>query len=133
MDKNYLIRFAYYWVVNVILFSLANAFYPQGFELSNINITVVPSAIFSGFLFTALTCLARGCAKVRKMTDRGRIFMFLYYWVASSFAVWIVARMASVSGFGIAKYTWAIGLGFITSFIHWSLRQAFKGMKLVEI
>ena len=132
MDKNYLLQFVYYWIVNIILFSLAYAFYPNAFELSNINIAVVPSAIFSAFLFTVLTCLARGCAKARKITNRGRIFMFLYYWAVSSAGIWIVARMANVSGFGIARYTWAIGLGFVSAFVHWRVRQSLKGITLAK-
>lgn len=57
--------------------------------------------------------------------------MFIYYWIAGSASIWIVARIAVVSGFGIARFYWAIGLGIFIALAHWTLRQAFKGIKLI--
>jgi len=132
MNKNIVIRFVTYWATNIILLSLAYSLYPNAFELGNKNVGVVCAAIFSSFLLTTLLFIARGLARTRNILTRGRVFMFFYYWGSASFAIWIVARIADVSGFGIARYTWAVSLGFVISFIHWCVRQSFKGMKLVQ-
>jgi hypothetical protein len=132
MDKKFIVRFVSYWIVNTIIISFANTFFPNAFELGNANLSIPVAGIFSGFLLTIVLLIARGLARSGKLLVRGRVFMFLYYWGSASIGIWLVARVAGLSGFGIARFTWAIGVGFATAFIHWVLRQAFKGMKLYK-
>jgi hypothetical protein len=53
-----------------------------------------------------LLLAAKGLAKNRNFTIKGRAFMFLYYWGAASVAIWLIARIANVSGFEIVRFTW---------------------------
>lgn len=132
MDKKLMVRFVSYWIVNVVILALVNTLFPGSFELGNAGLSIPAAGIFSGLLLTVLLAVARGLARSRNFLVKGRIFMFIYYWGAASFAIWLIARVASVSGFGIASFKWAIGLGFAVSLVHWTVRQALKGMKLVE-
>lgn len=132
MDKKFIVRFVSYWIVNVVILALVNTLFPGSFELGNANLSIPTAGVFSGFLLTVLLVIARGLARAINLPAKGRVFMFKYYWISASAAIWLIARIASLSGFGIARFTWAIGVGFATAFIHWVLRQAFKGMKLVE-
>lgn len=127
-----IVRFISYWIVNVIILSLANTFFPAAFELGNANLNMTGAGIFSGFLLTTLLLIARGIARSRNLLVKGRMIMFAYYWGFSSISIWLIARIAGISGFGIAKYTCAIGIGFVVAFVHWGIRQAFKGMKFVQ-
>ena len=131
MDKKLLVRFVSYWIVNVIILSLANTIFSGSFELGNASLSIPAAAVFSGFILTILLLVARGLAKTKNLPSKGRMFMFAYYWGSSSLSIWLIARIAGISGFGIARYTWAIGAGFAAALVHWTLRQAFKGMKLV--
>jgi uncharacterized membrane protein YvlD (DUF360 family) len=126
-----LLRFVSYWVVNSIILSLASSLFPNGFEMGNAYLSIPLASILSGFLLTAILLIARGLARSIDLPKRGRYIMFVYYWVAASVGIWIIARIASVSGFGIARYYWAIGAALITAFIHWGVRQALKGIKLI--
>lgn len=131
MDKKFVMRFVGFWMVNSLVLALANSFFVSAFVLGNAYLSAPAAAVFSGFLLTILLLLAKGLAKTGNFTKKGRVFMFLYYWGASSFAIWLVARVANVSGFGIFRFTWAIGCGIVVAFSNWLLRQAYKGMKLV--
>lgn len=106
--------------------------YPQAFELGNAYLSIPMAAIVSGFLLTILLYVAKGVARSQKYPKKGRYFMFGYYWLLASASVWVIARIASVSGFGIARYTWAVGVGFLVTLVHWVARQAFKGVNLVD-
>lgn len=131
MDRKFFIKYIGYWVVNTVVLSLANSFFGNGFELGNAYLSTPLAAAFSGFLLTTLLFLAKGLARNKLFKIKGRYLMFVYYWGAASAGIWIVARIADVSGFGIARFTWAIGCGFVISLTNWLLRQAYKGMKLV--
>jgi hypothetical protein len=131
VDKKFTMKFLGYWVVNTLVLALANTFFPEAFELGNMYLSTPMAAILSGFLLTALLFLAKGLARSKYFTVKGRAIMFIYYWLAASAGIWVVARIATVSGFGIVRFTWAIGAGFAVSLSNWLLRQAYKGMKLV--
>lgn len=130
MDKKFGVKFTGYWVVNFLVLSLANSFFPDAFELGNAELCVPTAAIFSGFLLTTLLFLARGLARTKYIKVNGRVNMFVYYWAAGSAGIWIIARIADVSGFGISRFIWAIGAGFVVSLTNWVLRQAYKGMEV---
>ena len=131
MNKKFSLRFVVYWIINGLILSLANSFFPHAFEMGNANLNIFTAVIVSSLLLTALLLLARGVARKLNLTGKGRYLMFLYYWGASSVSIWVVARIAFFSGFGIARYTWAIGVGLVVAFSHWLVRQAFKGAKIV--
>ncbi len=141
MDKKFIIskacskysavKFIGYWVVNTVVLSLANSFFLGAFELGNAYLGVPAAAILSGFLLTTLLLLAKGLARNKYFFVKGRIIMFVYYWGAASAGIWTIARIANVSGFGIARFTWAIGAGFVISLANWLLRQVYKGTKLI--
>lgn len=131
MDRKFVTKFVAYWIVNSIILGLANAFFPTSFVLGNAFMVIPTAAIFSGFLLTTLLFLAKGLAKGGNLAKKGRLFMFLFYWGSAAFGIWLVARIAPISGFGIARFTWAIAAGFVVSLTNWLLRQAFKGMKLL--
>jgi uncharacterized membrane protein YvlD (DUF360 family) len=132
MDKKFAIKFVSYWVVNSLVLALSNSFFPDYYVLGNAYLSIPSAVIFSGFLLTILLLLAKGLAKTRSFSIKGRVFMYLYYAAAASAGIWLVARIANVSGFGIARFTWAIAAGLVVSFANWLLRQAFKGMKIVD-
>ncbi len=128
MDKKFCIKFIGYWTLNALVLSLADSLFPDMFELGNEYITTPSAAIFSGFFLTVLLFMAKGLAKTFNLNKKGRYAMFLYYWLAAGAGVWLTARAADVSGFGVSRFTWALACGFAISFSNWLARQAFKGI-----
>jgi len=126
----FVVKFVGYWVVNAVTLALANTYFPGSFELGNAYLGIPMAVLLSGFLLTTMLFLAKGIAKSQNFAIKGRYIMFLYYWGAASVGIWVIARIAAVSGFGIVRFTWAIGAGFAVSLGNWLLRQAFKGVKL---
>ena len=127
MDPKFLKRFVVVWFVNSLAFYLANLFYPQNMVLGNANFSALTAAFVSGFLLTLLLRIAKPfIVKFGVTKMQGRFAMFFFYFLANSFAIWILAKMAPVSGFGISKFYWAFELGFVVSLVQWLARQCFK-------
>lgn len=125
-------KFLMYWVVNTLLLFTAVYLMPNAYALGNMNYQPVVAAVVAGLALTFVGFSAKVFAKGAGISKRGRYPMFLYYWVANAAGIWLIARVADVTGFGIARYYWAILLGFLASALHWSLRQGLKRVKLVE-
>jgi uncharacterized membrane protein YvlD (DUF360 family) len=126
MDPKFIKKFVIVWAVNSLLLVVANNLFPQGLELGNASLSTTMAAVFSGFLLTVFTRLVKPAAGLLKLSDKGRYPMFIFYWAANSVGIWLIARMAGLSGFGIAKFTWAVGLGFFATLTQWGVRQALK-------
>lgn len=131
MDKDFTTKFLGYWVANTIVLSLANTFFPDYFELGTASLSAPMAAVFSAFLITSLLFMAKGLSRKKMFKMEGRYIMFAYYWLSAFAAVWLVARIADVSGFGVASFVWAVALGFVVSLANWAVRQTYKGMKMV--
>lgn len=123
-------KFLAFWVVNAALVYSADYLMPNGYELGNANYQPVMAALVAGLALTFVGFFAKVFAKGAGINKRGRYPMFLYYWLANSAGIWLIARVADLTGFGIARYYWAILLGFLASLLHWGARQVMKNLKL---
>ncbi|KKQ25192.1 MAG: hypothetical protein US62_C0003G0021 [Candidatus Woesebacteria bacterium GW2011_GWA1_37_8] len=110
---------------------LANYLMPSYYELGNMNFTPMSAGLVAGFALTVVGFVAKTFAKGAGLTKRGRYPMFLYYGFANSAGIWVIARVADLTGFGISRFYWAILLGFLASLTHWLVRQGLKKSKLL--
>src|SRR3989344_7512638 len=131
MDSKQLKKFFVYWVVNSALMYLVNYLMPNYYVLGNVNFTPMSAGLVAGFALTLVGFIAKTFAKGAGLTKRGRYPMFLYYGLANSAGVWVIARVADLTGFGIARFYWALLLGFLASATHWLVRQGLKKGKLL--
>jgi len=126
MDNKFLLRFVSLWVVNSFVLYAASIFYPTHFVLGTAQLSVFGAAVVSGFLLTLLCKLAKGLVKTFGL--KGRTVMFVYYWAINGVLIWVIARLAPFSGFGISNFYWAFVLGLVANFVQWVARQLFKRM-----
>lgn len=132
MDTKFLIRFATIWIVNSVLLFFASWLYPSDFVLGNANLDKNMAVVLSGFLLTLFCRLSKIVLKKVDLRFKERYKMFVTYWLINSVGIWVIARLEAFSGLGISAYYWAFGLGFITSFFQWLVRQGFKQAKLLQ-
>ncbi len=132
MNSKFLVRFVLVWALNSSLFYLGNMLYPDSLVLGTATLSKGMAAVFSGLLLTILCKMAKPfVTKVGIKSVSGRLKMFVFYWLVNSLAIWIIARLAPISGFGIVAFYWAFLLGLATSLGQWLLRQVFKAVKAV--
>lgn len=131
MNSKDLQKFVVVWAVDSLLFYFVNTFFPQGYELGTATVSVTLAVVLSGFLLALFGRLAKNFSKNSDFRKKGRPAMFLYYLAVNSLGVWLIARLAAFTGFGIARYHWAIVLGLLATLAQWLVRQVFKSLKLV--
>ena len=129
--KKYL-SFLSFWLLGSLFLYLATFFYPANFELGNFWITPLAATFWAGFWITVLVWAAKPVLTKLNLKLKGRVKMFLFYWLCNSAAIWIIARFAHLTGFGISRYCWAIGLGFVMNIAQWGLWQGLKAANLAK-
>lgn len=120
-------KFLFIWLLNSIIFLLANKYYPSSYVLGNAVMTPLTAAIVSGFILSLILKLAKNFSS---KVGKERYKLFVYYFLINAVGVWVIARLSVVSGFGIPVFTYAFCLGFFASLGQWLLRQVFKRAKL---
>ena len=131
MDKKLFVRSVILWFVNSIIIYLGHVIYPSNIVLGNSFLSLTWAVAVAGFLLTVLCWASKTLTNMLKGKVKGRLAMFIYYWLVNSVAIWVIARLASFTGLGISRFYWAFGLGFATNLAQWLIRQLFKTTKLI--
>ena len=110
-------RFILYWIHNGILIYLANQIFPSKFVLGKFRFTSFYATLISSFLLTLfLEFVSLSLLKLRKMKFDGKR-RFSIFWVANFIGLWLLARFAPITGFGVVKFTWLIGLSLLVNIL----------------
>ena len=126
------VRFLIIWFVNASIFLLANNIYPRNYVLGNAVIPPVFAGIFAGFLLTIFTKAVRPILNKLGIKTQGRLTMIVFYLGLNSFGIWLIARLAIISAFGIPAFYWAFPLGGVAWLGQWLSRQIFKATDLLD-
>jgi len=127
------IPFVSFWLLNSIFFYLASILRPQNFELGTATIPENIAFLWAGAWLTFIVLTSRYILANLGVKLKERALTFLYYWGANSVVIWVLARLAEYSGFGISRFYWAITLGFVVNVAQWGLWQVLKSYKLLKV
>lgn len=108
-----LLAFVIIWVTNSILLYVAFSLYPLNFVLGNFRFGAIPSALWSGFAWTFITWLFKPVISKFNIKLNGLLMKSAFYLAANFVAIWITARMAPVTGFGVSSFTYVLGLAVV--------------------
>ena len=117
--KKYL-PFVVFWVIDSALLYLANMLYPSYYVLGNGSLNAWQAAVIAGLAWTFLIYNAMPLAKVVGIKEDNKLMMPIFYLVANFFALWVVARLSAVFGFGVINYVWVAYLAFIANIIQYA-------------
>ncbi len=108
-----ILPFVLFWIVDSLFIYIASIVFPLAFVLGNFRFSIFAAIVWAGLWIAVLGWLANWLVEKSKMKLNGFWQMFIFYWFANSAAIWITAHLATVTGFGIASFVWAIGLGLV--------------------
>lgn len=111
--KNKLLFFVS-WAVGSFLLYFATLAYPYNFVLGSAKHTVLSATVFSGFLWTLIIFSAEPIANKLKIKITKSWIKFIFGYLVSFAGLWIVARLAPYTGFGVTKFTWLMGLSLLS-------------------
>lgn len=117
--------FVTYWAVDSLLLYLATVVYPTAYALGNFRFSVLWAAIVAGFIWTALVWFSEPILGLFKVKVEGGKQM-IFYLLVNFIALWLVARIASFSGFGVASFVWAFLLALVANFVQYLVMKVVK-------
>ena len=110
-------NFILYWVHNGVIIYFASQIFPTKFVLGNFRFTALLSILVSAFSLTLfLEIVSIGLSKVKKIKFDSNN-RFVTFWIANFLGLWLIARMAPLTGFGVVRFTWLIGFSFLVSIL----------------
>ena len=128
--KKYL-PFISIWLVDTVVLYLAALSLPSYFELGSEAVSELPGAFLSALFIGLFNWAAKPILASFKIKLEGTARMFIFYWVSNFVAIWLVARFAVYSGFGMASFYWGIGLALFMNTAQYVMWQILKKDKLV--
>ena|SRR3990167_4676536 len=107
--------FIVFWLTNSLLLYLANLIFPGSFVLGTYRLSYFWSGVVAALVWTVLASLSEPIRKRFNLALKGPVKMFLYYYLANFVALWLTARMAPLSGLGVASFVWVGGLALVSN------------------
>ena len=99
------------WLVTSLLLYLANVIFPDTVVLGNYKFSAGEGAAYAGFWITFLVWLIHDMVVVKGLNPESKLGSWVFAIIVGAAAIWMSARFAPFTGFGIANYRWALLLG----------------------
>jgi uncharacterized membrane protein YvlD (DUF360 family) len=110
------VYFLLYWLIDSLLLYLATVVFPGNFVLGTYRYSVLVAAIISGFVWTLLIWISRPISK--KLNIKGELKKSVYFFGVSFVSLWLIARFAPYTGFGVTSFVYLLGLAAVAELIH---------------
>lgn len=105
----------YIFLVNVLVIYLASVVYPSFVVLGNNRIYSLASLILASLILTLILSQVRTVTKFLKLKIENNLTWFVTYAIANTVGLWLIARGAYYTGFGVASVWIAIAFGIVLS------------------
>ena len=131
MDQKKAVSFLTFWVVNTVVLLIANAIFGGNIAVGNQSISTGLSAIFAGLILTALIPLAPIAVEKSGYRIKKNIWPGIFLGL-NIVTLWILKRLAVVTGVGISSILWVIILAIIITFVELAVAKTTGAMEAME-
>jgi uncharacterized membrane protein YvlD (DUF360 family) len=114
-------NFLVFWVLNLVVFFVAHWLFREQVVFGNILLPYWAALLVASFLQTGVVFLVKPILVRSGLKLKGDLNWVLIYTVANIVTVWVLARLAFLTGFGISSFIVAIVLGIILIICQWIL------------
>lgn len=118
-----LLSFLGVWFVNFLVLLLAWLLGGQTVVLGNLIWPPVMGAVITGLALAIIITLVKPIFEVAKIEIKNENYWTLLYLVVNIVGLWVLARLATYTGFGIVRFWVAIVLGIIITALQWTLNK----------
>jgi len=113
-------KFAILWAVNSALLYLAAMFVPVHYTLGNNMFTSFQAALFTGFVWNHILWHAESMFKDLEIKAGSPMSKMLTYLILNFGLLWLLARFAFLTGFGVSSYMYVLVLALVGNFVQYS-------------
>lgn len=129
-DKNLAKSWLFIWVTNATVIYLVSFFYPSAIVLGNAVLPNWVGLIVASLLLTLFLILVIPVVKTLKLKVGNDLSWSLIYGTVNIIGLWLLARIAAYTGFGISSVLVAIVLGIILNTIQYGIWKMLTGKKI---
>lgn len=122
MNKQ-VINFVGLWVVNLVILLIVSLLFVQQVHFGTANIPYPAALLITSFLLNALLYLVMP-AMDKLQIKVGKWQLALIFLLANIVFLWILKRLAVVTGFGVSSIFVVIILGIILDLAQWAFARA---------
>jgi len=115
-----LVDFLRLWLVNLLVLLLAWLLGGQIVVLGNVIWPPIMAALITSLLLSVIIALVKPVFEAVKIKVRNENYWILVYLAANIVGLWVLARLAAYTGFGIVRFWVAIVLGIIITILQWA-------------
>jgi hypothetical protein len=96
-------------------------FMPERYALGNDIFTPLQAALFTGFVWNWVLWLIEPAFKDLEIKLDNPMFMMGAYFVVNFASIWLLARFAVLTGFGVFSYVWVFALALVANFVQYAV------------
>ena len=129
MDQKKAVSFLTFWVVNTVVLLIANAIFGGNIAVGNQSISTGLSAIFAGLVLTAFIPLAPKAVEQTVFKIKNQNVLPAIFLASNVVVLWVLKRLAVVTGLGISSILWVIILAITITFVELAVAKTTGAME----
>jgi len=110
-----LIKFIVFWAIGIVLIFFANLALPSNYVLGTYKINSFWAMIFSGFLWVLFLSTLYKILEISHFEVKPSFLKIFVKIIFNFIVLWVIARIAPCSGFGISSYIFVGYLALVGS------------------
>lgn len=116
-------------LVNAVVLYVGSILFPTDIVLGNSTLSPLLAAIVTGILLSVVMTLPEPTIQSLKWKIKNEMYWMLIYLAANIAGLWLLARLANFSGFGVTSYMVIIVLGFVLNLLQYGVWKVVSGKK----
>ncbi len=116
-------------LANGLVIYLAAYFYPGAVVLGNASLSSMAALLVTAILLTLIISQVEPLLKLTKVKLKSDFSMGIVYGLVNIIGLWIIARAANYTGFGISTVSVAVILGIVLNLIQYLIWKMVMGKK----
>ena len=128
-DKTQILLLFKMLIANELIIYLAAYFYPGSVVLGNASLSSMAALTVTAILLTLIISQVEPLLKLAKVRLKGDFAMAIVYGLVNIIGLWIIARTAIYTGFGISTVSVAVILGVVLNLAQYFVWKLVMGKK----
>ncbi len=116
-------------VVNAIVLYVGSMLFPTDLVLGNNILSPVLAALVTGTILSAVMALLEPILKSLKLKIKNEMHLALVYLVFNILGLWVLAKLANYSGFGVSSYMVVVVLGLVLNTLQYGVWKMLDSKK----
>lgn len=116
-------------LLNAVILYVGSILFPTQIVLGNYTLPPILAALTTGVLLTGVMAFTESAIKYYKLKIKKEMQLAMVYLVGNILGLWVLARLANYTGFGVSSYMVVIVLGIVLNTLQYVVWKMLEGKK----